>query len=85
MNSLEKIVKPVAKNCYMTSTSLKNAYFTISIALQDRKYLRIFWQGTSYQLCCLLFGLSPVARIFAKVIKLQLTVLREMGHESAIH
>ena len=58
------------------SIDLKDAYFTVLIAPKNRKYLRFFWQGKSYQFCCLPFGLSPAPRIFTKIMK-------QMRHESA--
>ena len=36
-----------------------------------------------YQFCCLPFSLSPAPRIFTKIMKPPMTVLRQMGHESA--
>ena len=81
MNSSKKIAELVKPDCYMASIDFKDAYFTLPIAPKDRKYLRFFWQGKLYQFCCLLFGLSPAPRIFIKIMKPPMTVLRQIGHK----
>ena len=81
MNSFEKIVELITPRCYMASIDLKDAYFTVPIALKDRKYLCFFWQGNLHQFCCLPFSLSPAPRAFTKIMKLPLGVLTQMGHD----
>jgi hypothetical protein len=58
MDSLNTIVKLVDKNCFMASIDLKDAYYSIPIRKEDRKYLRFFWNGNFYQFTCLPNGLS---------------------------
>ena len=41
MNSFEKIVELVMPGCYMANIDLKDDYFTVPIASQDRKYWNI--------------------------------------------
>ena len=83
MNSFEKILELVSKNCFMASIDLTDAYFVAEIPTSYRKYLRFYWDGKLYQFCCLPFGLSPAPRIFTKIMKPPMSLLRQMGHESA--
>ena len=40
----------IRPGCFMASVDLKDAYYTISVAEQYRKYLMFEWQGSYYQL-----------------------------------
>ena len=42
-------LKNVQKGDYFGSIDLKDAYFSILVAQEDRKYLRFLWNGTRYQ------------------------------------
>jgi hypothetical protein len=69
MDSLTTIVQLVDKNCFMASIDLKDAYYSIPIRHEDRKYLRFFWNGNLYQFTCLPNGLSSGPRKFTKIFK----------------
>ena len=43
---------------WMASIDLKDAYFSVTMAQQDRKLLWFSWQGQIYEFQCLPFGLS---------------------------
>ena len=47
MDTLYTAMALVRENCFMASIDLKDAYFSIHINSQFRKYLRFTWQGTS--------------------------------------
>ena len=57
IDSLNTIVKLVDKNCFMASIDLKDAYYSIPIRKEDRKYLSFFWDGNFYRFTCLPNGL----------------------------
>ncbi len=80
MDSLNTIVKLVDKNCFMASIDLKDAYYSIPIRKEDRKYLRFFWNGNFYQFTCLPNGLSSGPRKFTKILKPALSSLHSKGH-----
>ena len=56
---------------------LKDAYFHVPIRKAYRKYMRFYVQGVVYQYKALPFGLSIAPRIFAKILKPILALLRE--------
>ena len=66
----------------MASIDLKDAYFTVPIAKEHRKFLRFIWQDRVYEFTCLPFGLACAPRVFTKVMKPMIASQRQMGHES---
>ena len=64
----------------MASVDLRDAYYTISIVEEHRKYLRFIWRGTLYQFTCLPNGLSPAPRIFTRILKPIFSELASRGH-----
>ena len=58
MDTLNTIIKLVEKDCFMASTDLKDAYYSVPIATSHRKCLRFFWREQLYQFTCLPNGLS---------------------------
>ena len=64
----------------MASLDLKDAYYSIPVMKEHRKYLRFLFNGWLYQFTCLPNGLSSCPRKFTKTLKLILTTLHEDGH-----
>ena len=55
------------EDCFMASIDLKDAYYSVPITREDRKYLRFLWQGTLFQFTCLPNALSCAPRKFTKL------------------
>ena len=70
---------------WMTKVDLKDAYFMVPIALNQRRLLRFKWQGTTYQFNCLPFGLSSAPWVFTKTTRPVVTILRTMGLRMIIY
>lgn len=68
------------KNCYMASIDLKDAYYTVPVALEHRKYLRFFWRNRLFQYTCLPNGLASAPRYFTKLLKPVYSTLRSQGY-----
>ena len=83
MTTLESVLDLVTPNCYMARIDLKDAYFAIPIAVDHRKYLCFKKDEKLYQFCYLPFGLASAPRIFTKIIKPALSILRDMRHQSS--
>ncbi len=64
---------------------LKDASFMIPVAPNHRRLLRFRWQGKTYQLTCLPFGLSSAPWVFTKITKLIMTTLRYLGLRMIIY
>lgn len=70
----------MSPKCFMASLDLKDAYYSVPIAPQDRKFLRFQFKGKLLKYTCFLNGLSSCPRIFTKVLKPALTMLHKQGH-----
>ena len=83
MDTIHTITKLMSKDCYMASIDLKDAYYSIPVAREHRKYLRFIYNGQLYQFTCLPNGLSSCPRKFTKILKPPLTMLHKKGHISS--
>ena len=73
LNSLQFFLKKVD---YMAKLDLKDAYFCVTLHKESRKFVRFQWDGKLYEFLCLCFVLGPAPRIFTKLLKVSLAVLR---------
>lgn len=80
MDTLWSAVRLMTPNCFMASLDLKDAYYSVPIAEEHRKYLRFYWQGFLYQYTCMPNGLSSAPRVFTKLLKPVYSTLRQKGH-----
>ena len=68
-------------NCYMAAVDLKDAYYSVPIAVAHQKYLKFEWGGKlQYQFTCFPNGLAFCQRKFTKLMKPAYAVLRQVGH-----
>lgn len=74
----------IRKSNWMVSIDLKDAYLSVPIHQDHRKYLRFLWKGTTFEFQCLPFGLSSAPRVFTKLIKPVMALLRKQGIRSLI-
>ncbi|XP_066305375.1 uncharacterized protein [Branchiostoma lanceolatum] len=77
--SLELVKELWRQGDYMVTLDLKDAYFTIPIWLQDRKFLRFSWRNQLWEFQCLPFGLTTAPRVFTKVLRPVVAILRKQG------
>ena len=85
MDTLHTITHLIERDCFMASIDLKDAYYSVPITREDRKYLRFLWQGTLFQFTCLPYGLSCMPRKFTKLLKPALSELHLRGHMSSAY
>lgn len=64
MDTLKSAISMMRQNCYMASVDLKDAYYSVSIAESDQKYLKFKWSGNLYKFTCFPNGLSFFPRKF---------------------
>ena len=82
METFQSALLLVEPTCHFACIDLKDAYFSIPIATEHRKFLRFQWKGSLYQFCVLPFGLSSAPRVFTKVLKPPIATLRNLGYVS---
>ena len=80
MESFQSAVQLMKKDCWMAVLDLKDAYYSVAIAKDHRKYLRFKFQGVLYEYTCLPNGLASAPRAFTKLMKPVYAHLRSLGH-----
>ena len=84
MQSARTLKDLVRKDDWMVSIDLKDAYLSVPINERDRKYLRFTWEDRIYEFRCFPFGLSSAPKVFTKLLKPVMALLRQRGLRSTI-
>ena len=80
MDNIKTALKLMRPGCFMASVDLKDAYYSVPIATEDRRYLKFEWQGSYFQYTCLPNGLACAPRLFTKILKPVCSHIRSLGH-----
>ena len=81
MTSLQTALDMTRQDCWMGSVDLKDAYYSVQVAVEHRKYLRFMWEDRLYQFMVLPNGLACAPRVFTKILTPVYANLREEGFE----
>jgi hypothetical protein len=79
MENLNTVKTLIERGDYMTVIDLKDAYFHILIHSDFQNYLRFRWRGKCFRYSALPFGITTAPRVFTKLLKTIMTVLRMRG------
>ena len=85
MDTIQTALKLIRPGCYMASIDLKDAYYSVPVADEDRKLLKFQWGDRYFQFTCLPTGLACAPRLFTKLLKPVYTHIRSMGHTCMSH
>ncbi len=85
LESLDLVKTMLKPNNYLKKLDLKDAYYSVPIAEDHKKYLRFQFQGVTYEYQCLPFGLSSAPRAFTKLLKPVISILRSSGIQVVIY
>ena len=66
-------------NDWMASIDLKDAYLLVALKAEHRKYICFVWVQWTYEIQCHPFGLSSTSRVFIKLLKPVVSLLRHQG------
>ena len=80
MDNFRTATEILAQDYFMASIDLRDAYYSVPIHSDHRKYLKFTWQGRLYQFKVLPNGLSSAPRLFTKILKPVFAKLRADGH-----
>ena len=69
----------------MCKLDLKDAYFSIPLSTKSKKHVRFIWKGNLYEFLCLAFGLAPSPRVFTKLMKVPISILRRINIRLVIY
>ena len=78
MESIRKVKGLVKRGDWLLKLDLKDAYLTVPIHPDHRKYLRFQWQGQAWQFRVLPFGLNSAPLTFTKLTKPIVSTLRRL-------
>ncbi|KAK3101403.1 hypothetical protein FSP39_003322 [Pinctada imbricata] len=79
MEGIHMLKDLLTKNDWMIKIDLKDAYLTVSIAEEDRQYLKFLWKDKVMQFSSLPFGIALAPRVFTKLMKVPMAILRRLG------
>lgn len=82
METLESVLSSVRRNSFFVSIDLKDAYLSVPVNKNHRKYLKFIWNGILYHCNALLFGLASAPTVFTKIMKPVFAYLRQQGISS---
>jgi hypothetical protein len=85
MEGMESVKYLIRKNDWLVKVDLRDAYFTVPLAAEHQKFVRLLWKGNFYQYRCLPFGLCSAPRVFTKILKPVVAFLRERGIRLVIY
>ena len=84
MENIHMALNSISPGDYMVSVDLKDAYFSIPIFQDHRKYLRFLWNSKRFEFTCLPFGYSLAPRVFTKIFKPVMASFRFLGFRVTI-
>ena len=64
---------------WLVKIDLKDAYLTVPIWKDHQKYLRFLWNDSMLEFACLPFSLATAPRVFTKLMKPIVALLRQRG------
>lgn len=85
METLKSALSLVKSNCWFSALDIKDAYYSVKIHPDSRKFLRFRWENRTYQFTCLPMGLASAPRVFTKIIKPVFSEIRKFGRLNVIY
>ena len=85
METLNSAVNAMRPNCYFGSVDLSEAFYSIPIKTEDRKYFRFIFNNNKYQFTSLVMGLGASPGVFTKILKPIFATLRAKGFISTAY
>jgi hypothetical protein len=79
MEGIHMLRDLLRKGDFMVKIDLKDAYFTVQVWQGHQKFLRFYWKESLFEFACLPFGLASAPRVFTKLMKPVVALLRQMG------
>ena len=77
MTTFSSALELITNNCFMASLDLSDAYYSVNVAPNHRKFLQFAFEGQFFRFTCLANGVSSAPRTFTKLLKVPLSHLRE--------
>ena len=79
-------LKPLIKvNDFMVKIDMKDAFWSVPLHDELSRYVAFKWNGVSYKVLAMLFGRAASPRVFTKVTKPVVALLRHIGIRCIIY
>ena len=85
MEGLQTVKSLLRRDDWLTSIDVADAYPHVLIHPEDRQYVRFIWAGVHYQFRAVCFGLASAPRMFTKIMRPIMAVLRAFGIRSVVY
>ena len=85
MESLHCLKFLLEQNDFPCKKDLRGAYFAITLSKQSSKYVRFQCLGNLYEFLCLCFGLRPAPKVFTKLPKITIALLRRINIQIIVY
>ena len=79
MECLFLLKEILLKGDYMCKIDQKDAYFSVPLNPKSQKYVSFKRKDLTYQFLCLCFGVEPAPRIFTKLLKVPISLMRKLN------
>lgn len=85
MESLTMLQEVLQQGDLLMSLDIQDAFFHVSIHPEHVDLLRFEWEGTSYRFRAMPFGLASAPRVFTKIMRPVMGLLRSRGQRGLIY
>ena len=85
METLKSTLKLVRRNCVFAKVDLKDAYYSVPINERHKQYFRFRFEGQIFEYQCLPQGYTDAPRVFTKLTKPLMSILRNQGYVNSIY
>ena len=85
MESIKNAIRIIKPGSYLASLDIRDAFYSIPIFEEHKKYLKFMWRGVPYQFEAMPNGYKDAMRVFTKILKPAFSYLRELGHKSVVY
>ena len=79
MEGLFLLKEIILKGDYVCKIYLNDAHFLVPLNPKYQKFVSFIWKDLIYQFLYLCFGLGPAPRIFTKVLKVPISLMRKLN------
>jgi hypothetical protein len=85
MDNIAMLPSLIQRNDWMIKTDIKDAYLSVPITPDHQTYLGFQWNQKSFMFCTCPFGMSSAPRLYTKLLKPAVAMMRKMGMRVIIY
>ena len=79
MKGLFLLKEILLKGDYLCKIDLKDKFLTVPLNLKSQTFVSFRWKDLIYQFLCLCFGLGLAPRMFTKLLKILISLMRNLN------